>query len=56
MALTALIVAVTFGNTRYRAAVEWCVVALAATAIDAAITRFTRYRGGQSPSDVPSTS
>lgn len=56
MALTAVIVAVTFGNTRYRAAVEWCVVALAATAIDAAITRFTRYRGGQSPSDVPFTS
>lgn len=37
LVLTALVVAVTFGSTRYRAAAEWCLILLAATALDALV-------------------
>lgn len=37
LVLTVLVVAITFGSTRYRAAAEWCLILLAATALDAMI-------------------
>ncbi len=49
--LTAVVAAVTFGSTRYRCAVEICVVLLAATAIDAGI-RLVRNRFGHGESQT----
>lgn len=43
--LTVVVVGVTFGNTRYRAGVEVCVVLLAATTIDAAWRWVASRRG-----------
>ncbi len=43
--LTVVVVAVTFGSTRYRAAAEWCLIVLAATTLDWLVSRFSTWRG-----------
>lgn len=54
--LTALVVAITFGSTRYRAAAEWCLILLAATTLDAMIGWFLekRRRGSAGAGDTRS--
>ncbi len=56
LVLTMAVVAATFGSTRYRAALEWCLILLAATTFgwlaDRAIARYRRWRNPADPATV----